>query len=146
MVFPFALSTSCLIENQAVLLYAVIFGVISLMMFAAYLDTSPSFLLTRHPNWVVSVRIKIPWLRGCKRLGLGHSPFPIIFNLYIGKKVIPIFIGYGTTVLIIILQLILRGFRDFVLSGNANDVFIKIFFIDGPMLLLKLSALHWRWG
>ena len=100
-----------------------------------------------HPNGVFAVRINRRWLRVCKPLDLDRSPFPIIFNLHGGQKFTPLLMGYGTIVLMFILQLILHEFRESILSGNLNNVFVKLFVACGPICLLKPSALHrrWRW-
>ena len=69
--------------------------------------TSPSHLLMRNPHGLVAVRYII-CLRRCNILGLVHFHFPIIFGLYCGQEVTPIFMRQGKIVLLVILQLVLH--------------------------------------
>ena len=74
-----------------------------------------------------------------------HIHFPIIFDLHVLQKVITFFMGYRKIVLMFILKFILHGCRDSVLSGNANYIFIELFFADLRICLLKVPALHRMW-
>ena len=52
---------------------------------------------------------------------------------------------YGMIVLMIILQLVLHGYGESVLSCNTNIIIIYLFFADVPTILLKNHTLHGRW-
>ena len=70
---------------------------------------------------------------------------PVIFNLRVGHKVAPLFVGYGKIFLSFVLQFILHGCREPVLSGNA-DLMIRSFLVaDSPIFLIVLPSLHQRW-
>ena len=108
-------------------------GVILPMLFVDWYNTSTHLIITRNLNGGVNFRMNRCCLRGCKPLDIGHITFPIIFNLHSGQQVTPLFMGYGTIVLMFTLQLILHGFRESVISGNVNNTFIKLFVADGTI-------------
>ena len=71
-------------------------------------DANPCLLLPRDPNGSVTARTRGRFSR-INILDFGCFPFPIIFDLGCGQEVTPIFMGQGTILLLIILQLILYG-------------------------------------
>ena len=54
--------------------------------------------------------------------------------------------GYGTICIVVILQFILHGCGESVLSRNFNNIFVKFFVADGPISCLEPSALRQRCG
>ena len=91
-----------------------------------------------HPCGVVAVINTHHCLRGFNPINLGRRPFPVIFNLHGGQKVTPLFVGCENIVPVIILQLILNGCMDSILSGNANYTFIELFATDVLICLIVI--------
>ena len=131
-----SLRHSCLLAKYIIVLLPVTFRHIFSIMFTAWYDIGPCVLLARNPNGFIAIRINRCLLKGFKPLDLGRSPYPIIFNLHGGHKVTPLFMGYVMIFLMFILQSILHGCGDSVLSPNLNNVFVKCFVVYGPISCL----------
>ena len=79
-----------------------------------------------------------------KPLDPSRNYVPVIFNHHGGQKFIPLFVGKGVIILILVFWIILHGCWKSVLSCNANLNYQKIV-PDGPICLVVLFPLHQRW-
>ena len=77
---------------------------------------------------------------------MGRITFPDDLNVHGRQKVTLFFMIYGLIVLLDILQFILNGCWDSVLSCNSNNVFINLFVEDVPTRLLETYTINRRWG
>ena len=143
MKFSLALSNYWFISQYVVMLVSMTLEGILFLLFAGQWDTNACFLLTQHPCGCIYVRIKRRFLRGCKPLDMIWSYFPLIFNLYGGKKFTPLFMGYETILLDFILQFTLHRCRDSILCGNTNIMLREFFVAESPIYLIILTTLHW---
>ena len=108
-------------------------------------DTSPCLLLPHDPYGHVAVRKRGRSSRS-NIIDLGCCPFTIIFDLDCGKEVTPIFMGQGTIVLVIILQLILHGQGESVLDCNSNLIHRYFLIANFPISSLTTIYLNRRGG
>ena len=143
---PFSFRNYCLLAQHAIALCDMIPWILFPMLFVDSQDTSICLLITQNLNRVVSVRINRFFLGDYKPLDMGHSPFPVIFDLHGGQKDTPLVTVYGKIVLMFILKFILHGCKYSVLSSGLNNIFFNFFATYFPIRLLKPSVLCQRWG
>ena len=142
--FPLSLRHSCLLVYYSLMLGYVIIGSLLVLLFAVWYDTSTCLILMWHLHGFIYVRTNWLYLRGWKPLDMRCSYFPVIFNLRGGQKLTPLFVGYCMIILAFILQFILHGCRESVLSGNANVILREFFVAEFPICLIALPALLLR--
>ena len=137
-------SNSCLISKYKILTCIVMLGPISPLLFTVRNYTSSRLLLMRNPNGFIVVRMGCR-SRGCNPRGLCFCHFPIIFDLDGEQEVTSIFVSKGTIVLMIIFQLTLNGWGEYVLDLKSYFTGCKLLVVEGPISCLGALALHQRW-
>ena len=65
---------------------------------------------------------------------MGRSPFSVVLHLNGGQNVTPVFMKYGTIVLMIVLQIIPYGCGESALICKSNNIFDKLFVADVPAI------------
>ena len=130
-----SLEYSWFLAKHAIFLVTGMFGRLVVGSLVSAGDTIHCLLLPQYPNRYVTVRMSIRFIRS-NLLGMILWPFPIIFDLYCGQEVTPIFMGQGKTVLLIFIQLILHGWGETVLNCNLYLIHREFGVADFPISYL----------
>ena len=119
-----ALSSSRLLAQHTVSLYSSLLGVVTLVgLLEGQKHTGPGFIIVCCLQACIYIIIYNHELLNVQYLDFGSGPFPVVFRLQVGQDVTPLFVVQGGNIRIFVVDIILHGYSNTVLSLDVDLIF-----------------------